>query len=99
MNGSLKQRLRDRRILLAPGVYDGLSGLIAEQAGAEAVYLSGASIAYQATSILAGSLAPLIALSLYQLTEGTWAIAAYVIFALFPIFWTLKISVTPERLL
>ncbi|MCA0057246.1 MULTISPECIES: carbohydrate ABC transporter permease [unclassified Mesorhizobium] len=27
------------------------------------------------------------------------AIAAYVIFALFPIFWTLKISVTPERLL
>ena len=27
------------------------------------------------------------------------AIAAYMIFALFPIFWTLKISVTPERLL
>jgi multiple sugar transport system permease protein len=27
------------------------------------------------------------------------AIAAYVIFALFPIYWTLKISVTPERLL
>ncbi|TGR16243.1 carbohydrate ABC transporter permease, partial [Mesorhizobium sp. M8A.F.Ca.ET.197.01.1.1] len=27
------------------------------------------------------------------------AIAAYVVFALFPIFWTLKISVTPERLL
>src|SRR5690606_22583120 len=34
------------RILLAPGVYDALSALIAEQAGAEAVYLSGASIAY-----------------------------------------------------
>lgn len=43
---SLKQRLGDGRILLAPGVYDALSGLIAEQAGAEAVYLSGASIAY-----------------------------------------------------
>ncbi|TIX61262.1 MAG: carbohydrate ABC transporter permease, partial [Mesorhizobium sp.] len=27
------------------------------------------------------------------------AIAAYMAFALFPIFWTLKISVTPERLL
>lgn len=46
MNMTLKKRLADRRILLAPGVYDALSGLIAEQAGAEAVYLSGASIAY-----------------------------------------------------
>lgn len=43
---SLKQRLADGRILLAPGVYDALTGLVAEQAGAEAVYLSGASIAY-----------------------------------------------------
>ena len=33
-------------VLLAPGIYDALSGLIAEQAGARAVYLSGASIAY-----------------------------------------------------
>ena len=32
--------------VLAPGIYDSLSGLIACQAGAEAVYLSGASIAY-----------------------------------------------------
>ena len=32
--------------LLAPGIYDALSGLIAEQSGARAVYLSGASIAY-----------------------------------------------------
>ena len=32
--------------LLAPGIYDALSGLIAEQSGAKAVYLSGASIAY-----------------------------------------------------
>lgn len=43
---SLKQRLGQAEILLAPGVYDALSGLIAEQSGAEAVYLSGASIAY-----------------------------------------------------
>lgn len=35
-----------RDILLAAGIYDALSGLIAEQAGARAVYLSGASIAY-----------------------------------------------------
>jgi 2-methylisocitrate lyase-like PEP mutase family enzyme len=46
MTTTLKQRLREQRILLAPGVYDALSALIAEQAGAEAVYLSGASIAY-----------------------------------------------------
>lgn len=46
MSIGLKQRLAGERILLAPGVYDALSGLIAAQAGAEAVYLSGASIAY-----------------------------------------------------
>ncbi len=43
---SLKRRLAEKQILLAPGVYDALTGLIAEQAGAEAVYLSGASVAY-----------------------------------------------------
>ena len=43
---TLRQRLAEPRILLAPGVYDALSALIAEQAGAEALYLSGASIAY-----------------------------------------------------
>ena len=32
--------------MLAPGVYDALSALVAEQAGFEALYLSGASIAY-----------------------------------------------------
>ena len=46
MTASLKSRLSETRILVAPGVYDALTGLIAEQAGAEAVYLSGASIAY-----------------------------------------------------
>ncbi len=46
MTASLKSRLSEVPILVAPGVYDALTGLIAEQAGAEAVYLSGASIAY-----------------------------------------------------
>ena len=42
----LKNRLKQADVLLAPGVYDALSALIAEQAGFEALYLSGASIAY-----------------------------------------------------
>ena len=43
---SLKTLLAEPGILLAPGVYDGLTALLAEQAGARAVYLSGAGIAY-----------------------------------------------------
>lgn len=43
---TLKQRLTEERPLLAPGVYDALTALLAEQAGFEALYLSGASIAY-----------------------------------------------------
>jgi len=43
---TLSQRIAEPRLLLAPGVYDALTALIAEQAGFEAVYLSGASIAY-----------------------------------------------------
>jgi 2-methylisocitrate lyase-like PEP mutase family enzyme len=43
---TLQQRLAEPRVLLAPGVYDALSALIADQAGFEALYLSGASIAY-----------------------------------------------------
>ena len=43
---TLKQRLQQPEVLLAPGVYDAFSALIAEQAGFEALYLSGASIAY-----------------------------------------------------
>jgi 2-methylisocitrate lyase-like PEP mutase family enzyme len=43
---NLKQRLNQAEVLLAPGVYDAFSALIAEQAGFEALYLSGASIAY-----------------------------------------------------
>jgi 2-methylisocitrate lyase-like PEP mutase family enzyme len=44
----LRERLAQPRPLLAPGVYDALSALLAEQAGFEALYLSGASIAYTA---------------------------------------------------
>jgi 2-methylisocitrate lyase-like PEP mutase family enzyme len=43
---SFKARLACADIVLAPGVYDALSALVAEQAGFEALYLSGASIAY-----------------------------------------------------
>jgi 2-methylisocitrate lyase-like PEP mutase family enzyme len=43
---SLKQRLTQGTAVLAPGVYDALSALVAEQSGFEALYLSGASIAY-----------------------------------------------------
>ena len=42
----LKKRLEQPDVLLAPGVYDALSALVAEQAAFEALYLSGASIAY-----------------------------------------------------
>jgi len=46
MAAALKALLTRPRPLLAPGVYDALSALVAEQAGFEALYLSGASIAY-----------------------------------------------------
>src|SRR3954465_6917127 len=42
----LKKLLARPQPLLAPGIYDALTALIAEQAGFEALYLSGASIAY-----------------------------------------------------
>ena len=42
---TLKKRLT-QSFLLAPGVYDALSALLAQRGGAETVYLSGASIAY-----------------------------------------------------
>ncbi len=46
MTAALRQRLARPEILLAPGVSDALSALLAQQAGFEALYLSGASIAY-----------------------------------------------------
>ena len=43
---TLKQLLHAPEILVAPGIYDALSGLMVERAGFKAAYLSGASIAY-----------------------------------------------------
>jgi len=43
---NLRARLREDRILVAPGVYDGLTAALAADAGFEALYLSGAAVAY-----------------------------------------------------
>jgi len=43
---TLSARLRRRPILLAPGAYDALTALIAERAGFEALYISGAAMAH-----------------------------------------------------
>jgi len=43
---SLKARLAQQEIVVAPGVFDAWSALLAERAGFQAVYVSGASIAY-----------------------------------------------------
>lgn len=43
---SLKQRLTQNEILVAPGIYDGLTASIATQVKFEALYLSGAAVSY-----------------------------------------------------
>lgn len=43
---SLKTRLQNNEILVAPGVYDGLTASLATEAGFETLYLSGAAVAY-----------------------------------------------------
>jgi 2-methylisocitrate lyase-like PEP mutase family enzyme len=43
---SLRARLQNKEIVVAPGVYDGLTASLAEAAGFEALYLSGAAVAY-----------------------------------------------------
>jgi len=43
---SLRHRLTAPEILVAPGVYDGLTAALAAEAGFEALYLSGAAVAY-----------------------------------------------------
>ena len=43
---TLKTRLASDEILVAPGVYDALTAALAAQAGFEALYLSGAAVAY-----------------------------------------------------
>lgn len=42
----LRERLNRKPILVAPGVYDGMTAALAEAAGFEALYLSGAAVAY-----------------------------------------------------
>lgn len=46
MRVSISKRLREPRALLVPGVYDALTALVAQQAGFEALYLSGGAVAY-----------------------------------------------------
>lgn len=43
---TLRARLAAPQILLAPGIYDGLTATLATDAGFEALYLSGAAVAY-----------------------------------------------------
>lgn len=45
-SGSLRRNIGSGNIVVAPGIYDALGGLLAEKAGFSAAYLSGASIAY-----------------------------------------------------
>ena len=42
----LRDRLGQNKIILTPGIYDAFGAMMAERAGFEALYLSGASIAY-----------------------------------------------------
>ena len=43
---SFRERLLQNRVVVAPGVYDPLTASLAAEAGFEALYLSGAAIAY-----------------------------------------------------
>jgi 2-methylisocitrate lyase-like PEP mutase family enzyme len=45
-NTALKNRMNNGSITIAPGIYDALSASLAEKAGFDTVYLSGASLAY-----------------------------------------------------
>lgn len=45
-SNSLRTRLKNNNILVAPGVFDALTAVIATDAGFEALYLSGAAVAY-----------------------------------------------------
>src|SRR5688572_497530 len=45
-SASLRELIAAPEILVAPGVYDALTALLAARAGFKALYLSGASLAY-----------------------------------------------------
>ena len=42
----LRERLSEDKIMIMPGIYDALTALLAQQAGMEAVFLSGSSVSY-----------------------------------------------------
>lgn len=71
MNSTFKQRLSAPPPVLAPGVYDALTALIAQQTGFDALYLSGASIAYSrlGRSDIGLTTASEVAETLAQITE------------------------------
>lgn len=46
MSESLRRRLQEDTAVLCPGIYDGFSAAMAAEAGFEALYLSGAALAY-----------------------------------------------------
>jgi len=46
MKINLRDRLAEDKIMIMPGVYDALTALLAQQAGMEAVFLSGSSVSY-----------------------------------------------------
>ena len=56
----LKARLQQPDLVLTPGVFDAFGAMLAEQAGFEALYVSGASIAgrSRAKRVASGSAAP-----------------------------------------
>ena len=45
-NNSLREKLDNNKIILVPGIYDSFGALMAEKAGFDALYVSGASISY-----------------------------------------------------
>ncbi len=45
-NNLLREKLDNNKIILVPGIYDSFGALMAERAGFEALYVSGASISY-----------------------------------------------------
>ena len=46
MSKDLKRQLASLDLVIAPGIYDALTAMLAERAGFTALYLSGAAIAY-----------------------------------------------------
>ena len=54
MAETLRARLTQKPIVVAPGVYDAFTALVATQASFETLYVSGAAIAYRSAAASAG---------------------------------------------